>query len=115
MRDVRDALYVHLGGEDHISETQRLVVRRVSTFEAEMIFLEDKFAQIRHAGGEPERDDLILYNTLANGQRRFLEALGWQRMPHDVTPSLRQYLGPSGGQEFTGAFSAAPATPVAPR
>ena len=92
MRDTRDALYSHLGGEDRLSETQRLVVRRVATFETELIFLEDKFAQIRHAGGEPERDDLNLYNTLANGQRRFLEALGWSRVPVDVTPDLTTYL-----------------------
>src|SRR5262249_16590832 len=71
LRDTRDLMVAHLGGEDMISETQRLAVRRVGSFEAELIFLEDKFAKARHAGSEPDRDDLLLYNTLANGQRRF--------------------------------------------
>ena len=92
LRDTRDAMVAHLGGEAVVSETQRLAVRRVAAFEAELIYLEDKFAGLRHSGNEPEREDLILYNTLANGQRRFCESLGWQRVPRDLTPTLQSYL-----------------------
>jgi hypothetical protein len=45
MKDTLQSLQVHCGGE--LSETQRLVARRVSTLEAELIYLEDKFAQAR--------------------------------------------------------------------
>ena len=92
LRDTRDAMVAHLGGDAVVSETQRLAVRRVAAFEAELIYLEDKFAGLRHSGKEPEREDLILYNTLANGQRRFCESLGWQRVPRDLTPTLQSYL-----------------------
>ena len=92
LRDTRDAMVAHLGGEAVVSEPQRLAVRRVAAFEAELIYLEDKFAGLRHSGKEPEREDLILYNTLANGQRRFCESLGWQRVPRDLTPTLQSYL-----------------------
>ena len=34
LRDVSSAMYVHLGGEDRISEPQRMLVRRVACFEA---------------------------------------------------------------------------------
>ena len=92
LRDTRDAMVAHLGGEAVVSETQRLAVRRVAAFEAELIFLENKFAGLRHAGKEPDREDLVLYNTLANGQRRFCEGLGWNRVPRDLTPELSTYL-----------------------
>jgi hypothetical protein len=35
---------------------------------------------------------LDLYARLGNAQRRFCEALGWQRVPRDLTPSLQSYL-----------------------
>src|SRR5262249_9162976 len=47
LRDTMGAMYRHLGGEDRVSETQRLAIRRVGALEAEMIFLEAKFAKAR--------------------------------------------------------------------
>jgi len=44
MSDTRDAMVAHLGGSDAVSETQALAVRRIAAFEAELIFLEDRFA-----------------------------------------------------------------------
>ena len=89
MRDTLQSLQVHCGGE--LSETQRLAARRVSTLEAELVFLEDKFAQARADGCEPDIVELDLYGRLADRQRRLAEsALGWQRTPRDVTPTLAE-------------------------
>jgi hypothetical protein len=91
MKETLQSLYAHGGGD--LSETQRLAARRISTLEAELIFLEDKFAQARAEGREPDIDTLDLYGRLADRQRRIADsALGWQRTPRDVTPPLRQYL-----------------------
>jgi hypothetical protein len=91
MRDTLRSLEVHCGGE--LSETQRLAARRVSALEAELIFFEDKFAQARAEGREPDVAQLDLYGRLADRQRRLADsALGWQRRPRDVTPSPDEYL-----------------------
>jgi hypothetical protein len=60
MRDTQDALFNHLGGEDRVTEPQRLQCRRVSVFEAELVFLEDKFGHARAEGSEPRIDHLDL-------------------------------------------------------
>jgi hypothetical protein len=84
MRDTLQSLEVHCGGA--LSETQRLAARRVSTLEAELVFLEDRFAQVRAAGGEPDAALLDLYGRLADRQRRLTEAaLGWRPTARDVT------------------------------
>jgi hypothetical protein len=91
MRDVQGAVVQHCGGEGYVSETQRLAIRRVAVLEAELVFLEDAFANARTAGEVPPPADLTLYATMANAQRRFCEALGWRPTQRDVTPSLDQY------------------------
>jgi hypothetical protein len=92
MRDVRDAVVAQLGGEDQLAETQRLQVRRVAVLETEMVHIESELARVRNEGGQPDKDLLALYCTLANAQRRACEPLGWQHVPRDVTPSLQQYI-----------------------
>jgi hypothetical protein len=92
MRDVQGSIVQHLGGEGYVSETQKLAARRVATLEAELVFLEDAFANARTAGEVPPPADLTLYSTMANAQRRFCEALGWRPMQRDVTPTLSQFI-----------------------
>jgi hypothetical protein len=92
VRDTMGAMVSHLGGEDHVSETQRLACRRIAVLEVEMIYQEDKMGRVRAEGSEPTSEMLDLYARLGNAQRRFCEALGWQRVPKDVTPSLSSYL-----------------------
>jgi len=92
MRDTRADLIVHCGGADCISKTLDIAVRRVSALEAELIHLENKIAQIRAGGGEPDAATLDLYGRLADRQRRLAEPLGWHRKPRDVTPNLNDYL-----------------------
>jgi hypothetical protein len=86
MRDTYHAMLAHAGGADYVSETKRLMARRVAACEAELIHLEDKFALTRAGGGEPNPSDLDIYGRLAGQQRRCLEALGWERTAPDVTP-----------------------------
>ena len=81
LRDTLDAMIVHLGGEDMVSEPQRLACRRIAVLEVEMVYQEDKIGQIRAAGGEPEPALLDLYSRISNTQRRHLEVLGWTRIP----------------------------------
>jgi hypothetical protein len=53
-RDTLASLIAHLGGTDMISETQRLIARRVSMLEAELIFMEDVIGIVRAEGREPD-------------------------------------------------------------
>ena len=92
MRDTLAALVTHCGGVEEVSETKRLAARRVAVIEAELCFLEDKFAQLRAAGDEPDAAAIDLYARVANQQRRLSEALGWERTARDVTPSLPQFI-----------------------
>jgi hypothetical protein len=48
--------------------------------------------QLRCEGREPPPELLDLYCKLGNAQRRFCEALGWQRVPRDLTPSISSYI-----------------------
>jgi hypothetical protein len=88
MRDTYLAMLSHAGGADYVSETKRLMARRVAACEAELIHLEDKFATIRTEGGEPKISDLDVYGRLAGQQRRCLEALGGQLSLRAVSKEL---------------------------
>ena len=91
LRDCYGALIGHCGGDQGISETQRMQARRASALEAELVYIEDRIASLRAQGAEPPAADLQLYCTLSNAQRRHCEALGWERTARDVTPTLREY------------------------
>jgi hypothetical protein len=91
LRDVISAMYAHLGGEDLASEPQRMLVRRVACFEAELCHLEFAFAQARAEGRAPEAADLDLYSRMTSAQRRLLEACGLDRRPRDITPDPLEY------------------------
>jgi hypothetical protein len=88
MRDTLDAVMAHLGGDGYASELQRMQARRIAALEAELIHIEDRIARARAGGEDPATSDLDLYGRLANGQRRHCEALGWQRVPRDITRAV---------------------------
>ena len=92
MRDTYHAMLAHAGGADYVPETKRLLARRIAALEAELINLETRFASYRTEGREVAEKYLDLYGRLVGSQRRCLEAIGWERTPHDVTPTLTQYL-----------------------
>ena len=50
-----------------------------------MIYLEDGFASVREAGGEPDPAALDLYGRLADRQRRLADPLGWRRAQKEVS------------------------------
>ena len=64
---------------------EKLAARRVSVLECELIFLEDGFASVREAGGEPDPATLDLYGRLADRQRRLADPLGWHRAQREVS------------------------------
>jgi hypothetical protein len=92
MRDAYHAVIQHCGGEDVISELERMTARRIGALEAELVYFEDKIAAIRAAGGEPDAGTLDLYSRVSNTHRRHCESIGWQRRPRDVTPVLNDYV-----------------------
>jgi hypothetical protein len=91
MRDTLSALLVHCGGGD-VSETKRLVARRVAVLESELVHMEDSFAKLRAEGAEPEPAAVDLYGRLSDRQRRLAEPLGWERTAREITPTLAEYL-----------------------
>lgn len=91
MRDTFDGLISHAGGADYVPLTKRLLARRVAAMESELIFIEDRLAATRAAGGEPSLTDLDLYSRMTGAQRRCLEALGWERTARNITPDPLTY------------------------
>jgi hypothetical protein len=89
-RRLRDLIELHeaeRGGQDNISEAERAIIRRASTLIVEAERLEAKFA----LAGEADPADLDLYQRISNSMRRLFEAVGIERKPRDVTPSLADY------------------------
>lgn len=80
-----DSLIEDLGGEDSLSAAEHLIVRRAAIAGA---MSEDLAA--RWLTGEPV--DPAIFATLANVERRQLEAVGIRRRARDVTPSLQDYI-----------------------
>jgi phage shock protein A len=91
MRDSLAAMMTHLGGEDYVTEPQRMLSRRAAAMEAELIHLEDAFARARSEGRAPEMEALDLYSRMSSAQRRVLEAIGLGRVARDVTPDPLTY------------------------
>jgi hypothetical protein len=87
-RRFKDCIHEYLSDIPDPSAAERSIIRRVSTLEVELERLEAKFAK----AGEASPEDLDLYQRTAGNLRRLLEALGLQRRPRDVTPSLNEYL-----------------------
>ena len=87
-RDIIDLYGSDHGGSDRLSEGRRAILRRIACLQVEMERLEVRFALA--GGAEPA--DLDLYQRAAGSLRRLLEALGLDRVPRDVTPTLDQYL-----------------------
>jgi hypothetical protein len=91
VRRAKDLFALHisdLGGEDNVSEAERALLRRAVTLIIELERREVVFAQARAA----DNDALAIYQTTVNTLRRTLEALGLQRRPRDVGPTLGQIL-----------------------
>lgn len=90
---------VDLGGEANASAAERSIIRRACVLTVELEQLEVKFA----TAGQSSPDDLDLYQRTAGGLRRLLEAVGIQRRPRDVTPTLTEYLASTSDVELAAA------------
>jgi hypothetical protein len=100
LRDVISAMFSHLGGEDITSEPQRMLVRRIACFEAELCHLEFAFAQARAEGKAPTPTDLDLYSRMTSAQRRLLEAVGLDRRPRDFVQDPLTYAAAYSSSEW---------------
>jgi hypothetical protein len=75
-----------LGGEDHISEAEKSICRRIAVLTVECERLEARFAT-----GDPAEKSLDLYQRMCGNLRRLLESIGLQRRAKPVQ-TLAEYL-----------------------
>jgi phytoene dehydrogenase-like protein len=87
-KEIIEAHLSDLGGEDNTSAAERSLIRRAAVLTTELERLEARFA----SAGEASERDLDLYIRAAGNLRRLLEALGLQRRPRDVAPTLGELL-----------------------
>jgi hypothetical protein len=102
----RDLVELHasdLGGIDLLSEAQLSLIKRASAIEVELEQVEGRMSL-------GELVDLDTFTRSAGHLRRILETLGIERRPHDVTPTLAQYLqaAHAGAEGATGDETAPP-------
>jgi hypothetical protein len=91
VRRCKDVIREHLsdlGGPDNTSAAERSLIRRAAVLTTELERLEARFA----LAGEASADDLHLYQRMTNTLRRSLEAVGLERRPKVVGPSLGELL-----------------------
>jgi hypothetical protein len=92
VRRCRDVIAAHtsdLGGIDNCSVAERSIIRRAAVLTVQAEMLEAKFAL---ADGDVPVEDLDIYQRLTNSLRRLLEAVGLERRPRTVEPTLSSYL-----------------------
>jgi hypothetical protein len=85
-RHVVGAILTDQGGEDRCSESRKQLIRR---FAAAAVLAEQ--LEGRLANGE--QINIAEHATLSSTLVRLASRIGIDRMPRDVTPTLRQYLG----------------------
>ena len=90
-RDSYAEILADQGGADRVPWTVRSTAKHTSILETELAFQAAKIGRMREEGKEPEPHLVDLYARLLNAHRRQCEALGWQRMAKDITPSLAEY------------------------
>ena len=54
--------------------------------------LETQFAEANSTGEAVSREDLDVYQRLANSMRRLLESVGLERRARDITPSVADWI-----------------------
>lgn len=87
--ELRESIAADLGGWDALSAMQAEVITAAALMGA---MIRDRAASYL----EGQSVDLASFITLANAQRRHLEALGLERRARNVTPDLRDYLATQG-------------------
>ncbi|HEY7248692.1 MAG TPA: hypothetical protein VH678_32920 [Xanthobacteraceae bacterium] len=85
-RDLIAHLVADAGGNDNITEGMRQLITRAAVIAAYVEDIEARWI----SGGNIKVEE---YLAAANTQKRILEAVGLQRVPRNITPSLTEYLG----------------------
>jgi len=80
-----DEIHSDLGGADRLSAAERQMVQHGAVLGAYATDLEARYLK-------GQRIDLTALCTILNTQRRCFDAIGYQRRPRDVTPSLQGFL-----------------------
>ena len=89
-RDIQAAHIADLGGEDALTEAERILIRRASMLCLQLELQERRFAL--NEDGLASTKQILCYQRCTNTLRRTLEALGLQRRARDVSPpTLEQY------------------------
>jgi hypothetical protein len=83
VQDVQSLIISHLGGEDEVSEPERILARRIGIKTVELEWKELGFAQSRTG---PSVEEFDSYLRGSNSLRRYLESIGLKRVARDVTP-----------------------------
>jgi hypothetical protein len=91
-RDTLDSLTAHLGGDDYVTEPQRMIARYAAVLNTEALYLADKIGTLRNAGDEPTEKTIDLYSRVASASRRLLETVGLDRVARNITPSLHDII-----------------------
>jgi hypothetical protein len=78
-------IYVDLGGEENLSAAEKQLVQHSAILGAYATNLEAQYLRGRNI-------DVSALCTILNTQRRCFDAIGYQRRPRDVTPSLQGFL-----------------------
>ena len=92
-RRLRDLIAAHtsdLGGNDALSEAERVLVRRAAMLTLQLELMEFNWA--KNSEGKAGPKSIRTYQQCTNTLRRTLEALGLQRRSKDITPSLAKYI-----------------------
>jgi hypothetical protein len=89
-RDIQAAHIADLGGEDALTEAERILIRRAAMLCLQLELQEQRFA--RNEDGLAGTKQIETYQRVTNTLRRTLESLGLQRRARDVSPpTLEQY------------------------
>lgn len=79
------AVLADMGGTENVSEIQRQLIAKFATLALQLEAMEA-------AAIEGNEIDLDLFGRCAGHLRRIAEALGINRIPRDVTPSVAEYV-----------------------
>jgi len=85
VKEVVGALESDLGGSEHLSTAQRILVQRIAVQAAIIESSEASWAR-------GESVDVASYTTMVNALRRNLETIGLKRIARDETLTLAEYL-----------------------
>jgi hypothetical protein len=89
LKDLIGGQVADLGGEEMVSEAEKVLVRRAAMLTLQLELMEQRFAA--NEAGEASPKQIETYQRCTNTLRRTLESLGLKRRAKDLTPTLEEY------------------------